>query len=373
MKIKAIAHLNLRAGMYALLGEDGHLYLTRRADGSPVSVAYLPCISTAGQVKLYIHEPWVCVTERFGTHAALVNLENANVREMNREDYHAHVSSYSIGFLERDGRVLVIHQTQWNRLDIMDAETGDCLTERTVDIRLAEPSYKRDDGVWMPEKYETENYIDYFHSLLQVSPDGSCFLSNGWIWQPCGQILCFPTDGFLKRYEASKVSIEFCHDYNWDRPCAFIDGGWLVIAADDIRKNRSYEEEHESHVYKQLQFYCLNMPVREEMYGERILPKAREVDCSAFTPNEDGNVYGELVWDSAYRYLVALTPNGAFSLNLDGEVLESYHECKCTKDYPFGPEQSGDPGWNYSPESHLLYHWSQERGAVEERRFNCIE
>ena len=121
MRIKDIAHLNLRVSMYALFGDDGHLYLTQ-ADGSPVSVAHLPFISTGVQIKLYVHEPWVCVTERFGTHAALINLEKASVRELKREDYHADVSSYSIGFLRRDGRVLLVHQTEWNRLDIMDAK-----------------------------------------------------------------------------------------------------------------------------------------------------------------------------------------------------------------------------------------------------------
>ena len=368
MRIKDIAHLNKRAGLYALFGEDGHLYLTK-ADGSLVSVAHLPCISTVGLVKLYVYEPWVCVTERFGTHAALINLENASVREMNREDYHANVSSYSIGFVERGGRVLIIHQTEWNRLDIMDAETGDCLTDRRVDCRLVEPSYQRDDGEWMPDKYEEENYIDYFHSLLHVSPDGSYFLSNGWIWHPLGQVTYYHTDDFLKCYEPSKVSVEYCHEDNWDRPCAFVGDDRFVIAVDDMRKGDALEEEElEGHPYKQLQFYCMHMSVREDPYDGRILAKAREVECSAFTPDKDGHVHGELVWDCAYGSLVAITPNGTFALNLDGEVLGSHPDCKCTEDNPFSQEQSCDLGWHYNPESHLLYHWSQEMGAVEERR-----
>jgi hypothetical protein len=369
VKIKHIAHLNLRAGMYALFGDDGHLCLTQK-DGFLVSVAHLPWISTVGLVKLYVHEPWVCVTERFGTHAALVHLENANVREMSREDYHANVSSYSIGFLERDGRVLIIHQTEWNRLDIMDAETGDCLTDREIYLRDAEPDGKGEE--WILPGHEAKNYIDYFHSLLHVSPDGSYFLSNGWIWHPLGQITYFHTDDFLKCYELSKVSIEYCNDYNWDRPCAFVGDDRFVIAADDMRKDDALkEEELEGHTYKQLQFYCMNMSVREDQYEGRILAKACEAECSAFTPDEHGYVHGELIWDSAYKYLIAITPNGTFALNLDGEVLESYPECKYTEDSPLSQKQSCDLAWHYSPESHLLYHWSQEEGAVEERWFDC--
>jgi hypothetical protein len=312
------------------------------------------------------------VTERFGTHAALVHLENASVREMSREDYHADVSSYSIGFVERGGRVLIIHQTEWNRLDIMDAETGNCLTDRKVDCRLVEPSYQRADGEWVPDKYEEENYIDYFHSLLHVSPDGSYFLSNGWIWHPLGQVTYYHTDDFLKRYEPSKVSVEYCHVDNWDRPCAFVGDDRFVIAVDDMRKDDALEEEElEGHTYKQLQFYCMNMSIREDPYEGRILAKEREAECGAFIPDEYGNVHGELVWDYAYGYLVAITPNGTFALNLDGEVLEAHLECKCAEDNPFSQKQSCDLGWHYSPEIHLLYHWSQEMGTVEERQFDC--
>ena len=244
--------------MYALFGDDGYLYLTQ-ADGSPVSVAHLPCISTVAQIKLYVHEPWVCVTERFGTHAALINLENANVRELKREDYHADVSSYSIGFLQRDGRVLLVHQTEWNRLDIMDAETGDCLTDRIVDPQMAESGYKSDDGKW-PPKWESGNYIDYFHSLLHISPDGEYILSNGWIWHPLGQILYSRTDDFLRRFEQSMFPIDNYYEYSWDRPCAFIGNDRFVIAADDVRKSNLcwMLNDDESYSYKQLLFYDLN-------------------------------------------------------------------------------------------------------------------
>ena len=102
---------------------------------APTVIASLPYISIDGEIKLYVCEPWVCVTERFGTHAALVNLDTAAVRELSREDYYVEVSSYSIGFLIRQGRVLLIHQTDWNRLDIMDVETGRNLTDREVYMR----------------------------------------------------------------------------------------------------------------------------------------------------------------------------------------------------------------------------------------------
>src|SRR5215208_3851768 len=86
------------------------------------------------------------------------------------------VSSYSIGFLDRDGRTLLVAQTQWNRLDVFDAETGANLTQRDVFIR---DSGQRDEQGHTI--HDRSNYVDYFPSLLHVSPDSRHFLSNGWM------------------------------------------------------------------------------------------------------------------------------------------------------------------------------------------------
>ena len=64
------------------------------------------------EIGLYVHGPWVCVTERFGVNASLINTATGAVRGLGRADYHSDVSSYSIGFLDRDGRTLLVAQTQ---------------------------------------------------------------------------------------------------------------------------------------------------------------------------------------------------------------------------------------------------------------------
>ncbi len=218
--------------------------------------------------------------------------------------------------------------------------------------------------------------IDYFHSLLHVSPDGSCFASNGWLWHPLGQILCFRTEDFLRRYELSKLTVEYDRAYHWDRPCTFIGNDRLAIVTDGPEEEDSSEEEDspedddpEANAHVRLQVYDLNAPVREAPYDEHILPKAYEADCGAFTPDQESHVHGALVWDPQCEYLVALTPDGAFALSLRGEVLLSRLECRSAACVP-GPDRCPDPGWGYNPDSHTLYHWSRETGAVEERRFD---
>ena len=66
--------------------------------------------------------------------------------------------------------------------------------------------------------------------------------------------------------------------------------------------------------------------------------KERGAFCRVLLPDSDGVVHGELDWDSVYDYLVAITPNGAFAINLDGEVLGSHPDCKYTEDNPLQPK-----------------------------------
>ncbi|HEX8347788.1 MAG TPA: hypothetical protein VF657_24095, partial [Actinoplanes sp.] len=156
------------------------------------------------EIALYVHGPWVCVTERFGVNASLINTVTGAVRKFSRGDYHSDVSSYSIGFLDRDGRTRLVAQTQWNRLDVFDAETGVNLTEREV------------------------SYVDYFHSLLHVSPDSRHFLSNGWVWSPADVVRVFSTEAFMTGYEPTSIPVGTAFGYNWDRPCAFVDDRTFV-------------------------------------------------------------------------------------------------------------------------------------------------
>ena len=374
MEIRHIAPFNQHAGRYVGFGNDGFLYQAQAGE-APTVIASLPYISIDGEIKLYVCEPWVCVTERFGTHAALVNLDTAAVRELSREDYYVEVSSYSIGFLIRQGRVLLIHQTDWNRLDIMDVETGRNLTDREVYIREVIP--ENTDQTNTQPVYEEKNYIDYFHSLLHVSPDGSFFMSNGWLWHPLGRLLCFRTDDFLRQYELSGTYLQYCRVDNWDRPCAFIGNDRLVTVTDapgeeeedsPEEDNSPEDDDFKPCEHEKLQFYDLNATAQEREYGEHILLKESEVDCDVFIPDKEGNISGTLVWDSQYSCLVAVTSNGAFAFNLCGEVLAARLECCCNTDRLHTDMHAG-PGWCYNPENHSLYHWLQEAGIVEERQF----
>ena len=340
--VLAIQCSNTQYEQYALFCDDKGLYHDSDKDGFTL-LAVLDNISSLDRpIKIYYHFPYICVTERYGLNAATVNIIDRRVAKLVREDYHCDVSSYSIGFLERNSRVLLIHQTQWNRLDITDLETGELLTDREIVFRITDETETNKGGT--SPKREVKNYIDYFHSLLHVSPDSKYFLSNGWIWHPVDNIKCFETERFFKEYETCGESIEYYRGYAWDRPCTFVGNDMIVIAADKdeitFREGVAETEANEPPAYHQLLFYELS-EVKSHLYtysnyeGYDTLPFAysRKADCDVFTFNEYGEITsGELHYDPEAKLLIALSEKGAFKLTLDGEIMHSNLDIKPSAD-----------------------------------------
>ena len=323
---------------YALFCDDNSLYHGNDTEGFTL-LAVLESISPLDRfIKIYYHFPYVCVTERYGLHAVAVHIVDKHVLYLTREDYHCDVSSYSVGFIERDGRVLLIHQTQWNRLDITDLETGESLTEREIICRETGETETNKWGAF--PKMEKKNYIDYFHSLLHVSPDGKHFLSNGWVWQPFDNIRCFETDRFFKEYETCGKHIEYYRGYAWDRPCAFVGNDMVVIAADkdDITCEADVAESElkEPPAYHQLLFYKLSEVTAGiytysgyENYDTLPLAYSDKADCDVFDFDEYGEITnGEIHYQPDTDHLIILSPKGAFEVALDGKIIHSDPEIK---------------------------------------------
>jgi hypothetical protein len=105
------------------------------------------------------------IANRYGQKGVVMDLATGKVAmSLLRDEYHADVSTFPLAFVDLDKRVLLIHGTEWNRLDVSDPRTGTLLTER------GPTSHKR--GEVRPE-----HYLDYFHCSLSVSP-GQKYLSD---------------------------------------------------------------------------------------------------------------------------------------------------------------------------------------------------
>jgi len=109
----------------------------------------------------------------------LILRNNEIVREVNRSFYHASTYEYPIAlFYLPDGRPVLAHCPQeYNKIEIEEIESGKSLTVRKGDA------------------------ADFFHSRLQVSPDGEYLLSAGWVWQPMDHVQLFPLREIFKTPE----------------------------------------------------------------------------------------------------------------------------------------------------------------------------
>lgn len=354
---------------------DGHLLRTTGRGPEADVVCALPDIQEVGgpgrwegeplELRLTVHGPWVCVTERLGQNAALVDTVTGTARALSRGTYHEDVSSYSVGFLERDGRTLLICQTDWNRLDVYDAATWDHLTARDMTQETQETNERGETRV-VPGK----NFSWLFHSSLHVSPGSRHFLGQGWVWSPQDKVAVYATDDFLEGWEPSGMLVDG-RGCNWDRPATFVDDETFVLALDDLLAGEHLDEEDEAgYEYEQLGIFTIPSPLTPGRESRWLQPTAR-VACDVFPVGAEGEVVGELHLDPVTGHLVALNARGAFLVRLDGTVVEHLPDVTgaARSVFDHAPVADLDTGWWYDRGRRRFYRWRDGAG-VEERAFS---
>ncbi|MCX5746777.1 MAG: hypothetical protein NT062_30245, partial [Proteobacteria bacterium] len=131
--------------------------------------------------------------------------------------------AYALAFVEHGGRTLLVHAPAWNRLEAIDARTGEPRTARG-------PTTAGPDDATPPL-----HDLDYFHGGLEASPDDRWIVDNGWVWHPVGIVTVFSVDAWLggnvwetedgptRRALAQRL-------YHWDKPVCWLDDHHLAIA-----------------------------------------------------------------------------------------------------------------------------------------------
>lgn len=166
---------------------------------------------------------YAAVVTDFGRYGRVVDLTSGKVTlELDGGGYHDEQVPMSVAFTEHEGRTLVVHRTDWNRLDISDAATGRLLTPREpTGYRHGEP--------------RPEHYLDYFHGALHLSPDGRWIADDGWVWAPAG----IPYVWDLKRWLRDNVWESedgpsrrwLCQrDYHWNAPMCWLGDDLLAVS-----------------------------------------------------------------------------------------------------------------------------------------------
>jgi len=165
---------------------------------------------------------FIAVVNDYGRYGQVIDARSGKLTmSLDGGDYYPGTVPLSFTFADLHGRVIAIHRTAWNRLDVSDPATGKLLTDRSP------TSYRS--GEERPE-----HYLDYFHGALYVSPNGTHILDDGWVWHPIG----IPTAWSLERWisdnawesEDGPTRLLLCgRSYYWDHAVAWLDESRVAI------------------------------------------------------------------------------------------------------------------------------------------------
>lgn len=162
------------------------------------------------------------VVEARGRHGIVLDLEAGRpTMALDRGDYHEEQTDFPAVFFEAGGRLLLVHGTDWNRLEISDPRTGRTLTDRTS------ASYATGQG-------RPEHDLDYFHGSLSISPKGERIVDNGWVWHPAGVVVTWSLRRWVEENpwesEDGPTKRDLCaRCYFWEGPLCWIDDRTLAV------------------------------------------------------------------------------------------------------------------------------------------------
>lgn len=333
-QLHCIVHPQESSKYYAIR-EDGVLALYQNGQREPLKEypaveqirvfdRYDTAKATDESYTMEILWPWLSVFQKYGTNGCVYHLESGEIKLFSRENYHAEVSGFSNGLMEYKGEICLLHQTQWNRLDITNLETGELLTEREIYYRILEETGERGE-----RKYEKKNYVDYFHGRIFFSPDYRYFVDTGWVWQPEGVPVLYCVEDFLTEYENSRIDLAVGEDWiygdDWDQSAVWLDSDTFLLNfcpdLDFMEDSSSFAEKPGSVLLQFNVCSLLSSPGKtpdKKLEAQKIIPfpfvptlvqscylqRNDQVHCFVKMLNV------ELYWDEREQLLIGIDGNG---------------------------------------------------------------
>jgi hypothetical protein len=165
---------------------------------------------------------FAAVVVDYGARGLLLDLTAGQVAlRLDRDDYYCDTTPFPCAFVSGGSGPLLVHATQWNRLDVYDLTTGRSRSQRR------QPQCERDLPV-------PPHYLDYFHGALCPSPGGRWIADDGWAWHPVGIPALWSVPEWLANpYESEDGPSrrELClREYHWDTPMCWIDEHRLAVS-----------------------------------------------------------------------------------------------------------------------------------------------
>jgi hypothetical protein len=191
---------------------------------------------TAEGVRLRVAEDATVavLTRDGGRDGVVVDLTSGRVvAALESDQYHCGTVRFGAELARHRGRWVVVHRTEWNRLDVSDAFTGKPLSVR--DSPLDHSGDKRPD-----------HYLDYFHGDLAVSPSGRLIADGGWVWHPVGVLRIWSLADWLTRNpweseDGPSVREPVLSD-DWDLPMTWVTDDLLVLACPGDWDDEEFEQ-----------------------------------------------------------------------------------------------------------------------------------
>jgi hypothetical protein len=165
---------------------------------------------------------FAAVVNDFGRFGEIIDLRTGAVAlALDGGDDCAETVPFSFAFAELGGRVLALHRTDWNRVDLSDPATGELLSAR------GPTSYGHED------KKRPEHYLDYFHGALALSPGSTRVLDDGWVWHPVGVPSVWSLERWLENPWESEDGSSWkalCdRAYYWNGALVWLDEGRVAV------------------------------------------------------------------------------------------------------------------------------------------------
>ena len=232
-RIVDIAPVNKKSQpIWLMLTEGGNLFRvnTSGRDWARVGSAMPPSGSERepladDKLRKHLHASrggeFAAVVNDYGRYGQVIDLRSGNVTlELDGGEYANQVVPFSFAFAELKGRVVAIHRTEWNRLDISDPSDGKLLTERAC------PANRREET--------PPHFLNYFHGALYVSPGNTRILDDGWVWHPVGVPFIWDLDPWLSENPWESEDGPTLHGicwrhYYWDHGMTWLDEEKVAI------------------------------------------------------------------------------------------------------------------------------------------------
>lgn len=171
-------------------------------------------VSPKGDFAAIVHD--------YGRHGQVVDLRSGRVTmKLDGGDYHPETVPFAVCFTNIGKRTVMVHRTEWNRLDVSDPRTGELLTAR--ESNTSETARPQD------------HYLDYFHGGLHLSPGGRWIADDGWVWHPVGIPRLWDVQRWLDAHpwesEDGDSVFTLCDRvYHWDSPMCWVADDLLAIS-----------------------------------------------------------------------------------------------------------------------------------------------